>query len=144
MIGKIFNYYIYYIFHIFKNSFYELRIFLQINIPNWSWCNGQHAIRNLLLICETFIENSFWVIVIRGFPGGSEGKESACNVGYLGLNPGFGRSPGEGKGNPLWYSCLKTPRMEKPGRLQSIGSQRVGHNWDFTFTFMSWHTGSKY
>ena len=39
-------------------------------------------------------------------PGGSDGKESTCNVGDLGLNPGLGRSPGGGYGNPLQYSCL--------------------------------------
>ena len=39
-------------------------------------------------------------------PGGSEGKESACNAGDLGLIPGSGRSPGEGNGNPLQYSCI--------------------------------------
>ena len=42
-----------------------------------------------------------------GFPGGSEGKESACNVGDPALVPGLGRSPGEGNGNPLQYSCLE-------------------------------------
>ena len=42
-----------------------------------------------------------------GFPGGSDGKESACNVGDLGLIPGLGRSPGEGHGNPLQYSGLE-------------------------------------
>ena len=42
-----------------------------------------------------------------GFPGGSEGKMSACNVGDPGSIPGFGRSPGEENGNPLWYSCLE-------------------------------------
>ena len=42
-----------------------------------------------------------------GFPGGSEGKVSACNVEDLGLIPGLGRSPGEGNGNPLQYSCLE-------------------------------------
>ena len=41
-----------------------------------------------------------------GFPGDSDGKESACNVGHLGLIPGWGRSPGEGNGYPLQYSCL--------------------------------------
>ena len=40
---------------------------------------------------------------------GSDGKESACNVGDLGLIPGLGRSPGEGNGNPLQYSCLENP-----------------------------------
>ena len=43
------------------------------------------------------------------FPGGSDGKASAYNVGDLGLVPGLGRSPGEGNGNPLQYSCLENP-----------------------------------
>ena len=41
---------------------------------------------------------------LRGFPGSSTGKESACNAGDLGLIPGLGRSPGEGNGYPLQYS----------------------------------------
>ena len=44
---------------------------------------------------------------IRGFPCGSAGKESTCNVGDLGLIPGLGRSPGEGKGYPPQYSGLE-------------------------------------
>ena len=43
---------------------------------------------------------------IMGFPGGSDGKESTCNAGDLSSIPGSGRSPGEGNGNPLQYSCL--------------------------------------
>ena len=42
-----------------------------------------------------------------GFPDGSEGKASACNVGDQGLIPGLGRSPGEGNGNPLQNPCLE-------------------------------------
>ena len=42
-----------------------------------------------------------------GFPGGLDGKEFACNEGDLGSIPGLGRSPGEGKGYPLQYSCLE-------------------------------------
>ena len=45
----------------------------------------------------------------HGFPGGSEVKASAHNVGDLGSIPGLGRSPGEGTGNPLQYSCLENP-----------------------------------
>ena len=41
------------------------------------------------------------------FPDGSDGKESACNVGNPGLIPGSGKFPGEGNGNPLQYSCLE-------------------------------------
>ena len=44
-----------------------------------------------------------------GSPGGSDGKETACNAGDRGLIPGSGRSPGEGNGNPLQYSCLENP-----------------------------------
>ena len=54
------------------------------------------------------------------FPGGSDGKASAYNTGALGSIPGLGRSPGEGNGNPLQYSCLKNS-MEESGRLQSMG-----------------------
>ena len=45
----------------------------------------------------------------RGFPGGSDNKETICNAGDLGLIPGSGISPGEGNGNPLQYSCLRNP-----------------------------------
>ena len=54
------------------------------------------------------------VVLVRtslpmGFPGGLDGKASACNVGDPGSIPGLGRSPGEGNGNPLQYSCLENP-----------------------------------
>ena len=45
----------------------------------------------------------------RGFPGGSDGKESACNAGALGSIPGVGRYPREGDGYPHKYSCLGNP-----------------------------------
>ena len=45
----------------------------------------------------------------EAFPGGSDGKASAYNVGYPGSIPGSGRSPGDGNGNPLQYSCLENP-----------------------------------
>ena len=51
------------------------------------------------------------------------------DVGDLGLIPGSRRSPGGGHGNPLQYSCLeRIPWTEEPGRLQSIGLQRIGHD----------------
>ena len=73
---------------------------------------------------KTVIEDS----LDKKFPGGSEVKASAWNVGDPGLIPELGRSPEEGNGNPLRYSCLEKPMREEPGRLQSMGSQRVGHN----------------
>ena len=47
--------------------------------------------------------------LVKGFPGGSEGKESAYNAGDLSSIPGLGRSPGEESGKPLQYSCLENP-----------------------------------
>ena len=63
-----------------------------------------------------------------GFPHSSVGKESACNAGDLGLIPGLGRSPGEGNGKPLQYSCLENPMGR--GARQAIvhGVARVGHD----------------
>ena len=49
------------------------------------------------------------MISILDFPGGSDSKASAYNAGDLGSVPGLGRSPGEGTGNPLQYSCLENP-----------------------------------
>ena len=65
---------------------------------------------------------------LLGFPAGSDSKESVCNAGVLGLIPGLGRSPGEGNGNPLQYSCLENPMDRGAGKLQSTGLQRVGDN----------------
>ena len=48
-----------------------------------------------------------------GFPGGSNGKESACNAGDQGSIPGEGRSPGKGNSNPLQYSCLENPHEQR-------------------------------
>ena len=47
--------------------------------------------------------------VLSGFPGGSDGKASACNMGHLGSIPGSGRSSGEGTGTPLQYPCRENP-----------------------------------
>ena len=63
-----------------------------------------------------------------GFPGGAEVKASACNVGDLGSIPGSGRSPGEGNGNPLQYSCLENPMDGGTWWATVHGSQRVGHD----------------
>ena len=68
--------------------------------------------------------------VFLGFPCGSAGRESSCNAGNLGLIPGLGRSPGEGKGYPLQYSGMDN----SINCVQSMGSQKVRHDW-VTFTF---------
>ena len=63
------------------------------------------------------------------FPGGSDGKASACNAGDLGSIPGLGRYPEEGNGNPLQCSCLKNPMDRGAWGLKFMGLQRVRHNW---------------
>ena len=49
----------------------------------------------------------------KGFPGSSDGKESTCNLGDLGFNPGLRRSPGGEHGNPPQYSCLENAHGQK-------------------------------
>ena len=71
------------------------------------------------------------------FPGGSDGKASVYNAGDLGSSPGLGRSPGEGKATHSSTIAWKTHGQRslqvgyrlQPGRLQAMGSQRVGHDW---------------
>ena len=60
-----------------------------------------------------------YIYIYMGFPGASDGKESACNAGDLDLIPGLGRSPGGGHDNPIQSSCLENPHR------WSLGSQRV-------------------
>ena len=64
-----------------------------------------------------------YIHIYTGFSGGSDSKESACNVGDLGSIPGLGRSLGGGHGNPLQYSCLENPMDRGAWRAtQSIES----------------------
>ena len=64
------------------------------------------------------------------------GNESAYNMGDSGLNSGSGRFPGEGNSNPLQYSCLENSMDWGDWWLQSMGLQRIRHNWETnTFTF---------
>ena len=62
-------------------------------------------------------------------PGSSDSKASAYNVGDPGSIPGSGRSPGDEIATHSSTLAWKIPRMEKPGRLQPMGLQRVGHDW---------------
>ena len=71
-----------------------------------------------------------------GFPSGSDGKVPACNAGDLGSIPGWGRSPGEGNGNPLYYSCLENPVDGGTwwATVHGVTNSRTRLS-DFTFTF---------
>ena len=82
-------------------------------------------------------------IYIYGFPGGLDGKASACNVGDPGSIPGLGRSPGEGNGNPLQYSWLENPMdggawqatYSPWGRKESDTTERL-HSFSFYGSFI--------
>ena len=62
------------------------------------------------------------------FPHSSVGKESACNAGYRGSVPGWGRSPGEGNDYQLQYSCLENPMDRGVWQATIHGVARVGHD----------------
>ena len=67
-----------------------------------------------------------YVCMPMDFSGGSDGKESACNAGDLGWIPGLGRSPGEGNGNPLQYSCPENPMDRRACRATVHG---IAKSW---------------
>ena len=71
-----------------------------------------------------------------GFAGGSDGKESSCNVEDLGLIPGLGRSLGRGHGNPPQYSCLENPH----GQRSLVGYSPWGHQESGMTERLSTHT----
>ena len=58
-------------------------------------------------------KNWMFSFMMKGFPGGSDSKESTCNLGDLGSLPGLGRSPGGGNGHPLHCSCLENPHGQR-------------------------------
>ena len=74
-----------------------------------------------------------WPRLFQGFPRGSEGKATACNVGHLGLIPRLRISPGKGNDNPLQYSCLENPM---DGGAWEAAAHGVAKSWtrlsDFT------------
>ena len=84
-----------------------------IKLPHcWYW--GRDTSDTFPCSCFLYFKVPFLfkllaIFLILGFPGGSEVKASACNVGDLDAIPGLGRSPGEGNGNPLQYYCLENP-----------------------------------
>ena len=68
------------------------------------WSASSLSLKLSSLLCKHSFNDFIYYL-----PGGSEVKASACNAGDVGSIPGLGRSPGEGNGNPLQYSCLENP-----------------------------------
>ena len=77
-------------------------LWLLLYLGNCIWCCYEHW---GACIFPNWSSHYLWLN--RDFPGGSDGKESACNVGDPGSIPGSGRSPGEGNNNPLQHACLE-------------------------------------
>ena len=78
---------------------------------------------------ERIVQHNRRLVEEMGFPGGLDGKESACNAGDLGSIPKLGRSPGEGEGS-AWQPTLvllpgESPWTEEPGGLQSMGRKEL-------------------
>ena len=104
-----------------------------------SFCTqGQTCL--LLQISFDFLLLHFSTLWWKGFPASSEVKASACNAQELGSIPGLGRSPGQGNGNPLQYSCLENP-MDRGAWWATLHG--VAKSWtqlsDFTFTWWKGH-----
>ena len=85
-----------------------------------------------LLICSL-------IHIYTRLPWCSDGKESACNVGDLGLIPELGRSPGGGRATHSSILPGEFPWIEEPGVLQYMGSQRVGHDWATKHIYIHTH-----
>ena len=79
-------------------------------LKSWRCCSVT-AWTSLTNIPKLFLTEALMLSLTKpwGFPHGTDGKESACNIGEPGLIPGSGRSPGGGHGNPLQYFCLENP-----------------------------------
>ena len=112
-----------------------LSLFSSVLFEPKSFLIHKYLVPSILPRKLPIVKNSNYplLIVFWGFLGSSEVKASACNAGDLGLIPGSGRSPGEGNGNPLQYSCLENP-MDRGAWWAAV--HRVTKSWtrlsDFT------------
>ena len=115
------------------------------------WMKIQWMMQNLIIFEQTFL--SIWKLVMCiylylmyglprwcwEFPGGSEGKASACmqetQIWSLGWEAPLEKEMATHSSILAW----RIPGTEEPGRLQSMGSQRVGHDWVTSLHFFSWH-----
>ena len=79
-----------------------------------------------MCVCVVCVCYSPTMPLSKGFPGSSDGKESACNAGDSGSIPGSRRSPREGIATHSSILAWKIPWTEEPGGLQSMGLQRLG------------------
>ena len=93
------------------------KLYHKLHSEDGGFLSGMGLEHNML-----FFESS---LCYSGFPGGSAGKESACNARDLGSIPGLGRSPGEGKGYPFQYSGLENSMDSPWGCKESDTTERL-------------------
>ena len=124
----VFYIYIYIHIHILRAEIPKTSVFVSQMIQS------SKKSKTLFPVDPFFISQGkfFWsfsyisISLIQGyFPGGSEVKESTCNAGDPGSIPGSGKSPGEGNGNPLQYSCLENPMNPIDGEAWQSTFHRV-------------------
>ena len=124
------------VIHKFNHSSWQK--YLINNTVNVSASLIAQLVKNLPAMQDTPVQFLGWKIcwrrgrlptpVFLGFPCGSAGKESTCNKGDLGSIPRLGRSPGEGNGNPLQYSCLENPMDRGAWQATVHGVTRVWYD----------------
>ena len=95
----------------------------------WSGMILWFALTNSLPHCQHQVAIKHGSQETLGFPSSSDSKASTCYAGDPGPIPGSGRSPGEGKATHSTILAWRVPWTEEPGKLQSMGSQRVRHDW---------------
>ena len=113
-----------------KSVYSSLRFWLCIDFIIW-------VLKSYCSLEKSLFPQSLGAVLNRQscFPGDSDSEQCACNAGDLGLIPGSGRSPGEGHGNPLRYSCLENPH----GQRSLAGYSPWGHKESDTTERLSTH-----
>ena len=114
-------------FRVLFTSVYLIHLgFVSFSMEKWQKNLTFFLYRRTPVLAPLNISFASWFWLSLCFPGGSAGKESACNARDLGSIPELGRSPEEGKGYPLQYSGLENSYT---WTIQSMSLQRVGHDW---------------
>ena len=108
------------------------------------WCSGKESFWFLVWnIIRNFreprlLDGHLVNCISSKFPGDSNGRESACNAGDLGSIPRLGRSPGEGNGYPLQYSCVENLMVRGAWQATVHGATRVRYDWAINTNLTNW------
>ena len=116
-----------------------LREKAQVKFLAWWLMSCKHS-NNLIPMLLLIILKTKTRLLLWGFPGGSDSKESTCNAADLGSIPGLGRFPVEEMATHSSILAWRILWTKEPGGLLSMGSQRVGHDWvtnTFAFAYTS-------